>query len=108
MALVLLNYATGQTSELIVPAQDEKIIRVERVIITTWSGLKFWLMSDPGGGKETELTAPLQVVLGSGGIYDFTGPFAVQTGRGEALGLSTVFQGAPSEHSLMIWYELVD
>jgi hypothetical protein len=100
------TYATAQVNTVIVPPQAGKIIRVVRILITTFAGIKVTFLSDPGPDPVTLLplmhssTAGLQLHLGRS--------CALATGRGKALGFRSVFQLASGEYSIVVWYEAVD
>ncbi len=101
------HYATAQTGTVLVSATTDRVIRIHRLIVTGWVGAWVQLLSDPKGGAELALTARLRITNGSVGVFDFADRFAIATQRSMALGLTTVYQGAPSELGLTLWYDKV-
>jgi hypothetical protein len=107
MTIVTGTYVTAQTNTVLVAAIAARIIRVRQMLLTTFGGTSFKLVSDPGGASETDLTPPLQsysVPL----LLPLGRTRSVVTARGKALGVTTAFDGAATSHSVMIWYDVVD
>lgn len=107
MALFIANYSSAQTAQVVVSAVPDGIIRVQRLIVTGWAGFYLALLSDPGGGGEQEITSRLRIQNAAVGVFDFSAGFALNVERGKALGLTTVYQGAPADYGVMIWYEIL-
>ncbi len=105
MTVAYGTYSTAQVNTVLIPAQAGKIIRVVKIMLTTFAGIKVTFLSDPGPDPVGLLppihasTAGLQVRLGRG--------CAVATGRGKALGFSSNYQLGSGEYSLAVWYEVV-
>jgi len=107
MTLAFGSYGTNQSNTVLVPAYTGQLIRVVRVVVTAWTGVKVVLLSNPGPDP-VALTPPLHVASGMPLVLHMGRSLALSTGRGQALGISTAFQGLPGEHSIAIWYEAVD
>ncbi len=107
MTLVFGSYGANQNNTVLVPAQTGKLIRVVKLVVTAWTGVKVVLLSAPGPDPQA-LTPPLHVAAGMPLVLHFGRGLALVTGRGQALGVSTVFQSLPGEHSVAVWYEAVD
>ena len=107
MALAFGTYSTVQVNTELVPAQPDKIIRVVKVMLTTWGSVKITLVSDPGPDP-VSLAPPLHTSGGPGIRLHLGRKFALSTGRGKALGFSASFQVGSAEYSLAVWYEVVD
>ncbi len=108
MTVVSQSFTGGQTATVLVPAIPGKIIRVLRVLFTTWGTINCGLSSDPGG--------PTQVLL-SGAIYLNPGvpldvflgrAYAWRVARGKALGFDSAFSGGEQPHSVTVWYDVTD
>jgi hypothetical protein len=106
MALAFCTYGTVQINTELVPAQPGKIIRILKLVITTWEDLKVTLVSDPESDPQ-DLTPALHAGAGSGFSLQLGRRFALATGRGKALGFSAAFQMASAEYSIAVWYEVV-
>lgn len=106
MKLFKGNYSAALTQQLIVPSVAKSSIKVHRLLITSWVGLHLILLSDPGGGEETEMSSQIRCTAGMNGSFDFRRPFELMTATEKALGVTTVYQGAPSAYSIMLWYEI--
>lgn len=107
MAIAIQNYNDFESGAVIVPAQAGLVIRVERLLVTSWVGMALTLLSDPGGAEEQAITAALRIMGGSVGVFDFAGKYAISTARGTALGLSSFYQSTSSAYGVMVWYEYV-
>lgn len=107
MALFKADYSSALTGLEVITAMTDHAIRVERLLITSWVGLHLQIISDPGGPKESILSAKLRATAGMLGNYDFSDAFVLTAGTGKSLGLTTVYQGAPADYSVMLWYEYV-
>lgn len=103
MTLAHGTYNTVQVNTVIVPAQPGKIIRVARLVVTTWASLKVMLLSDPAG-EHTIIAPPLHVST-SGLCLQFGRGYALTTARGKALGFTASFQLTGAEYSIAVWYE---
>ena len=106
MALALGTYNSVQVNTELVPAQPDKIIRVLKLIITTWGSVKVTFLSDPGADP-VALTPPLHTSGGTGLSLHLGRRFAMVTERGKALGFTSAFQLTAVEYSIAVWYELV-
>jgi hypothetical protein len=106
MTLAYGSYNNVQINTVIVPAQPGKIIRVTKVVVTTWASMKVIFVSDPGSDP-VNLTPPLHV-SGTGLHLPLGRSFALTTGRDKALGFTAAFQMSAAEYSLAIWYEAVN
>ena len=106
MALAFATYGTVQINTELVPAQPGKIIRVLKLVITTWGSLRVTLLSDPGADP-INLTPALHANAGPGLSLQLGRRFAVATERGMALGFSAAFQSSAAEYSIAVWYEVV-
>jgi hypothetical protein len=106
MAVAYGSWMTAQSGAVLVPAQAGKIIRVLKLVMTTWVGVKYMVQSDPGPDP-LNLTPPLLVGAGCSLVLRLGRGLALATQRGKALGVSTTFSGSAGEHSLTVWYELV-
>ncbi|MDX2199260.1 MAG: hypothetical protein SF069_09865 [Phycisphaerae bacterium] len=107
MALAIFNYSDAQAGQTLAAAQPDRIIRVERLIITSWVGVAITLVSDPGGVGEAAISATLRYSPGGLGVFEFPKPYALTTERGRALGLNTSFQSSAGNYGVMVWYEYV-
>lgn len=105
MAMTMVNASTAQANVELAAGEAGVILRVERLILTSWVGLYVVLLSDPGGPNQQEISSRMRVTNGSVGVFDFSGRFALNSEPGKALGFTSVFQGAPGDYGLMIWYE---
>ena len=105
MTLASCSYNAVQVNTVLVPAQAGKIIRVARILVTTWSSMKVTLLSDPGADPVV-LTPPLHVSSVGLNLHLGRG-LALTTARGKALGFHASFQLSAAEFSLMVWYEVV-
>ncbi len=105
MTLAYGTFNNVQMNTVLVPAQPGKIIRVVKVLVTTWAPLKVTFVSDPGPDP-LNLTAPTHV-SGAGLHLHLGRSFAVATGRGQALGFTASFQLSAGEYSIAVWYEVV-
>jgi hypothetical protein len=106
MALAFGTFGTVQINRELVPAQPDKIIRVLKLMITTWASVKVTLVSDPESDP-LDLHPPLHIGVGSGMVVPLGRRFALVTGRGKALGFSASFQAGAGEYSVTVWYEVV-
>ena len=106
MALAYGTYGTVQINTELVPAQPGKIIRVLKLMITTWGALKVSFVSDPESDP-LSLMPPLHTSAGPGIALQLGRRFALATGRGKALGFTAAFQLASAEYSIAVWYEVV-
>lgn len=106
MAVAQGAWQTAQSGTVLVPAQPGKIIRVLKVVLTSWVVIKFTLQSDPGPDP-LNLTPPLLVAAGIPLVLRLGRGLALATQRGKGLGVTTAFYGSPGEHSVTVWYELV-
>lgn len=106
MTLAYGTYSTAQTNRELVPAQVGKVIRVVRLLVTTWASMKITLLSDPGPDP-LNLTPPMHVGVGSPFVLALGRNFAVATARDKALGITTAFQSVSGEYSVAVWYEVV-
>ncbi len=107
MALAIFNYSDAQAGQSLAAAQADRIIRVERLILTSWVGVAITLVSDPGGVGEVAISATLRYSPGGLGVFEFPKPYALITERGRALGLNTSFQSSSGNYGVMVWYEYV-
>jgi len=108
MAFVKVSYTTSQTNTVIVEATADKIILVTRIVVGGETVGNWRLLSDPGGAGATELTPKLWVQGFSSVDLRLGRRFGLPVERGKSLGVTTSFAVPPSNHSLAIWYELVD
>lgn len=106
MAFAFGMYSEAQPGALLVPAQAGRIIRVLKLVLTTWGTSKFTLLSDPTGAS-VPLGPPWYLTAGAPLVIRLGRSFALATERGRALGIMTVFQMGPAEHSVSVWYEVV-
>ncbi|GEM_PF-1773603 len=107
MAMAYGTYSSAQTNMELVPAQPGKIIRVVRLLFTTWGSLKVMLVSDPG--PDPVVLLPFTHVSAGTGLHLHLGRAgALTTGRGKALGFSSAYQVTASEYSITLWYEVVE
>jgi hypothetical protein len=84
------SYITAQANTVIVPAQAGKIIRVVKIVVTTYASVKVAFLSDPGADP-VSLTPSLHV--STQGMYLHLGrSCALATGRGKALGFNASYQ----------------
>ena len=108
MAMVKAEYGASQTNAVVVPATGGKIILVLRLLVSGDSNFNMRLQSDPGGADDADLT-PTLYVSGDRVIDLKLGrAFGLAAGRGKALGLTSDVAFSPADHSVMVWYELVD
>jgi hypothetical protein len=105
MTLAYGSYNNVQINTVIVPAEPGKIIRVAKVVVTTWASMKVTFVSDPGPDP-LNLTPPLHV-SGAGLNLHLGRSYALATGRGKALGFTAAFQLSSAEYGLSVWYEMV-
>lgn len=106
MALAYGSYSSVQINTELVPAQPGKIIRVLKLVITTWGDLKVTLVSDSESDPQN-LTPALHTSAGRGINLQLGRRFALATARGKALGFSAAFQVTSAEYSIAVWYEVV-
>jgi hypothetical protein len=106
MTLAFGAYGTSQTNTILIPAEAGRVIRVVKVVVSTWSALKITFVSDPGPDP-LNLTPPLYVGTGSPLVLPLGRALALATQRGKALGLTTAYQSMPGECSVAVWYEVV-
>jgi hypothetical protein len=106
MMLAANTYSTAQTGAVLVPAAPGKLIRIVKVVITSWVGARITLVSDPGPDPAA-LTPALHV--GPGQSLDLTlgRCYGLHAQRGQALGFNSGFSSADGEYSVAVWYELV-
>jgi hypothetical protein len=108
MAVAQAEYTSSQTDTVLVSGVADKIIVVLRVLFTAEAAVKFKLQSDPGGANETDMTplvycsavVPFDCRLGR--------HFGLATERGKSLGFTSSFDAENEDHSIIIWYEVVD
>ncbi|MEW6199198.1 MAG: hypothetical protein AB1601_11135 [Planctomycetota bacterium] len=106
MTLAFGAYGTSQTNTILIPAQEGRIIRVVKVVVSSWSAMRITFVSDPGPDP-LNLTPPLYIGTGSPFVLSLGRALAVTTQRGKALGLTTSYQSMPGECSVAVWYEVV-
>lgn len=105
MMLAFGTFNNVQINTVLVPAQPGQIIRVARVLVTSYVGIKVYFVSDPGADP-LNMLPPLHVA-GSGLSLPLGRGYALATGRGKALGFTASFQLSAGEYSIAVWYELV-
>jgi hypothetical protein len=101
------NYVTAQTNQQLVAPRENRIIRVTRVLLVAFGAVNYTLLSDPSG-VSTDLTPPLYISNGNPLDMQLGRSFALTTARGAGLGLTTRFPLNEIEHSIVVWYEMVD
>ena len=106
MAIANGSWISAQSGAVLVPAQAGKIIRVVRVVITSWATVKVQLQSDPGPDP-LNLTAPLHVGVGHPLVLRLGRGGALTAQRGKAFGIASAFQGGTAEYSVVVWYDVV-
>ncbi len=105
MAFLKAEYSGSQTNTTLVAAVSNRIILVTRVVFTTDSDTMIKLVSDPGG-TPADITPVLYTAANVQNDLNLGHAFALGTGLGKALGITTT-PGVPGEHSVLVWYELV-
>ncbi len=105
MTLAYGTFNSVQVNTVLVPAQAGKVIRVAKILVTTWASLKVNFVSDPGADP-LNLT-PAWQVSGAGLNLQLGRSYALATERGKALGFSAAFQLSSGEYSVAVWYEVV-
>ncbi len=105
MAFFKAEYTGVQTNVTLVAAVSNRIILVTRVVFSTDSDATIKLVSDPGG-TPADITPDLYASANGQIELNLGHAFALGTGLGKALGITTV-PGVPGEHSVLVWYELV-
>lgn len=105
MAFFKAEYSGAQTNTTLVAAVSNRIILVTRVVFSADSDGSIKLVSDPGG-TPADITPVLYVADNAQNELNLGHAFALGTGLGKALGITTTV-GIPDGHSVMIWYELV-
>lgn len=105
MTLAFGTFNNVQINTVLVAAQPGKIIRVAKILVTTWASMKVSFVSDPGADP-LYLTPPMQV-SGAGLNLQLGRSYALATGRGKALGFTASFQLSSAEYSIAVWYEVV-
>jgi hypothetical protein len=106
MAIANGSWISAQGGAVLVPAQAGKIIRVVRIVVTTWATVKVQLQSDPGPDP-LNLTAPLHVGAGHPLVLRLGRGGALTTERGKAFGMASAFQSGSAEYSVVVWYDVV-
>jgi hypothetical protein len=105
MTVAYGTYNSAQANTVIVPAQEGKIIRVVKIVVSTFAGVKVTFLSDPGLDPVV-LTPPLHASMA--GLHLHLGrSCALATGRGKALGFNASYQMASGEYSVTVWYEVM-
>lgn len=107
MILAHCTFNSAQTNYVVVPAEPDRRIRVVKLLITAWVGVKVRLLSNPG--PDPLSISPLLLAVGSAPLLMPLGErCAFVTELGEALGLTAVFQSLAGEYSVAVWYDLVN
>lgn len=106
MTLAYASYSTAQNNVEIVAGQAGRIIRVVKLVLTSWVGVKLTLINDPGVDPQA-ITPPLHIGAGQPLVLRLGRSLPITVERGKGLGVSTIFEGAIGEHSILVWYELV-
>jgi hypothetical protein len=107
MALLISDFASSQTKQVLVPAVPDKIILVVRFGLVTAANGSFVLLSDPNGTAEQNLTPVLYCY--AYGQLDLTlgKRYGIAAARGKAVGFTSVVSGSPQDHGVLLWYEVV-
>lgn len=108
MAMFWAQYSGAQNKQVLVPGVPDKIILVTRVWMSANKPSTLKLYSDPLGPREQQLTPALWTNPPGVADLNLGRDCALATGRGAALGLTTTLGGTPEEHSIMVWYEVVN
>ena len=105
MTVAFGTYNTAQANTVLIPAQAGKIIRIVKIVLTTFAGMKVAFLSDPAADP-VSLTPVLHT--STAGLHLHLGrSCALATGRGKALGFNATYQLAGGEYSIAVWYEVV-
>jgi hypothetical protein len=108
MAVFKGEYSDSQTKQVLVPAVSGKIIRVRRIVFSAAGAGSCTLLSDPNGAEEQALNAALRVSTQFTVDLLLGRPYGLACQRDKALGWTSVVTGPSTNHSLMVWYDLVD
>ncbi len=107
MAVTFATYTEAQTDTELVAAQPGKLIRVLKLLVTSWGNVKITLLSDPAGAPTVALTPELHATSGKPVVLCLGRRYALATQLGKALGITTAFQVGATDHSVIVWYEVV-
>lgn len=100
------TYGSGQSNTVLVAGQPGRVIRVVKLLITSWAALRVQVVSNPGPEADA-LLGPVHVGAGQTLELRLGRGLALAAGRGAAVGITTAFQGGAGEFTVIAWYEVV-